>query len=429
MDQILISMSKSGALFKIGLIMTCAHSGIFAHNFDVPVPPALPIVPEEFRISLSQARLTALLKQPQISQAKRQITSSKNNLSATSSFLNPTVSFSGVNNTVASLNPANLNNYSLGFVIETSGRLHIRTLQAKAQLQGVVADSETVRQNVLQAVTASYIDLQVANRSLKTEEAAFTSIQQLTTLTEKQFMIGFAPETNFIRAKIALSQAEQNLLKAVSDVKIARSNLSLQMGFGPERPADVTDALDYSPLALTLPDLQSRAMLSRSEIQSSLAMQNGLKAAIKLQSSQYLPDLNVQTSARFDSLQMGVSVPLFDFGSIRGSVRKAKEDSKAQGFQTEQVRQSIRFEVETAWLQLDLAQHRISSFQKGILPEAESLFKKIEKGFGLGQSTILDFLDAQQTFLSSQNDYNGALGDYQKSINQLERAIGEPIKR
>jgi cobalt-zinc-cadmium efflux system outer membrane protein len=390
-------------------------------------PPLPPPVPKAQQITLAQAIGIALQQNPQQLAANHQVAGARANLSGQRAPLNPMIAYAGVNNTVTSIDPGNLDNYSLYFTLETSGRQRLRTNQARAQLQGTVADTQTTRLTVRQAVASAYITLQVANSALANERDTYATAQRLSDLTEKQFQLGAASETNAIRARIALTQEEQNLLKAINDVEVARANLNMQMGRAPETPVEAAEPLEYKPLTVQLETLQRQAMLSRPEVQSAEAGIHALQAAEGLQRSQYYPDVTFGTSGKFDQLQLGLTLPLFDLGSIRGAVRKAREDVRVQEAQTEQVRQTVQLDVQSAYLAFQRAQQQVESFQDGILPRAESLLKRIEQGYALGANTILDLIDAQNTYRDTRNDYYSAIGDYRQAVVQLERAIGAPV--
>src|SRR5262249_43531847 len=157
--------------------------------------------------------------------------------------------------------------------------------------------------------------------------------------------------------------------------------------------------------------LQQQALRTRPEVRSAEAGKRAMEAAVGLQRAQYYPDLILGTDLRAEQLQLGLTVPLFDFGSIRGAVRKAQEDVRAQEAQAEQARQMVRLDVEAAYLALLRARQLIETFQGGILPRVESLLKRVEQGYTLGASTILDLIDAQNTYRATRNDYDSALGD------------------
>jgi cobalt-zinc-cadmium efflux system outer membrane protein len=392
-------------------------------------PPAVtnpPPVPLSQRVTLAQAVEIALNQNPQVLQATHQVASARANLSSQRAPLNPVFGYAGLNNTFGPINFSNPSNYSLSATIETSGRQGLRTKQARAQLQGTEADAVTTRYSIRQAAAAAYITLQVANSNLTNEQNAYETARRLSDLSDKQVSLGAAPETNAIRARIALTQEEQNLLQAVNNVNVARANLNIQLGRAPETPVDAAEPLEFRPIAVSLPDLQAQALRFRSEIRSAEATRRALQATEGLQRSQYYPDVAVGTDLKAQQVLVGVAVPL-DLGSIRGAIRKAREDVHVQEAQELQVRQQVQLDVQSAYLALTLAQRTVQSFQDGILPRAQSLLQRIEQGYALGASTILDLIDAQETVRTTVNSYNSAIGDYRQAIAQLERAVGGPL--
>ena len=90
-------------------------------------------------------------------------------------------------------------------------------------------------------------------------------------------------------------------------------------------------------------------------------------------------------------MELGLTAPLLDLGAIRGSVRKAREDVRAQQAQTEQTRQQVRLQVQNAYDALVQARKAVllyESRETGILTRSESLLSRIQQGYSLGASTI-----------------------------------------
>ena len=100
------------------------------------------------------------------------------------------------------------------------------------------ADTTTTRLAVRQGTTSAYIALQVADQALLNEQQAYATNLRLRDLTRKQFELEAAPEADAIRAEIALTQEEQNLITAVGNVKQARANLNAELGRPPDTPVD-----------------------------------------------------------------------------------------------------------------------------------------------------------------------------------------------
>jgi cobalt-zinc-cadmium efflux system outer membrane protein len=394
------------------------------------MPELPPDVPPAQRLTLEEALRIAAQSNPQLTASTHQVASALANLAGQKQPVNPNLYVTGTTNTPYGLDPNDPTRYGVIYTIETSGRQRWRTGQARAQLQGSQADAVTMRLTVQQATASAYADLQTANSNLQTEREAYDTAKRLYQLTTQRVRLGDAPASNATRTRIALTQEEQNLDKAVTAVRQARAVLDIQLGRNPELPIDATDPLAFTPLTLNLDDLQKLALQSRPELRSAEANRRALDAVVKLQRSQSYPDLQIGANPRVvgdSQVLLAFTMPLFDFGSIRGAVNKAKEDTKVQDAQIVLVQQQIRLDVQNAYIALTQSQRLVASFQDGILPRTQTLLTQVQQGYTLGASSILDVIDAQQTYRSARNDYNNALGDYRRALAQLQRALGAPI--
>ena len=228
-----------------------------------------------------------------------------------------------------------------------------------------------------QGTTSAYIALQVANQALLNEQQAYATDLRLRDLTRKQFELEAAPEADAIRAEIALTQEEQNLLTAVGNVKQARANLNAELGRPPDTPVDTADPLTFAPVTGRTgpPAAAGRANAPRTAIQS--GQERELAATVKMQRSQYYPDLLLGTDAAIPFGAAGAyRAPLRLWRPFGAAVRKAREDVRAQQAQTEQTRQQVRLQVQNAYDALEQARKAVllyESKETGILTRSESL--------------------------------------------------------
>ena len=423
-------LAGTGLFALWGSLAAYGQDGQNRDVVSITFPDAPSPVAAEQKLTLAQALDMALRDNPQIAQATHQVRSARNNLSGQRAPLNPGFTFAGLNNTVSSFSPTSPANYGLTYTVETSGRQGIRTQEARAQLQQTEADAETTRLSVRHATVSAYISLQVAEQALRNEQEAYTTAFRLRDLTRKQFEIETAPEADAIRAEIALTQEEQNLITAVGGVKQARAALNTELGRSPDTPIASAEPLEFHLVAVDLNQLQRQAAQNRPEIRSSQANERALAATVKMQRSQYYPDLALGSDLRFQGVLVGFTAPLFDFGGIRGAVRKAREDVKAQEAQTEQTRQQVSLQVQNAYDALVQARKAVLLYENksnGILPRSASLLQRTRQGYSLGASTILDLITAQDTLRQARNSYYTAIGNYQQAVAQVENATGQTL--
>ncbi len=416
----------------VSLAVQAQTVGSDASKHDI-TPPELPVVASSAKITLEQAVQIAFKENAQIKASQFQVQAAAANLTGQRAPLNPMFNYGGLNNSVAPFPTLNVNdpsNYGVTLTVETNGANQWRTSQASNQLRQARADALTASLNIRQAVTNAYVALQVANRGLEDEREAYADTLRIRDLTQKQFEAGSAPQTNAIRAEIALTQEAGNLLTQINAVKSARTNLNIALGRKPGEPIDSVETLDFNSIHPNVDELQTQATKMRPELRSAEYSRDALKASVGLQRSQYYPDLMLGTDLRIvrtGVILIGFTMPLFDFGSIHGAVKQAKKNVSAQEAQITLEQQQVRQDVESAYEALTVSQGTVEAYQSGLVPQAEALEKRIEKGYVLGGNTILDLLDAQSTLRAARIAYYGAIGNYRQALAQLERAVGTPI--
>ena len=267
-----------------------------------------------------------------------------------------------------------------------------------------------------------------ANRALTDEQEAYADALKLRDLTRKQFEAGGSPQTNAIRAQVALTQETANLFSAINGVRQARASLNNVIGREADAPIDAAEPLEYQPAALNLNDLQALAAKNRPELASAEYNRRALSAAASLARAQSYPDIVLGKPLQgTTNIELGFTLPLFDFGGIRGATQQAQKQEKAQEAVQRQVRQSVGLDVQAAYNALNLAAQTVEAYRSGILPQSESLLQRVTQGYQLGASTILDLIDAQATLRTVRIAYYGAIGQYRQALAQVERATGAPI--
>ncbi len=396
---------------------------------DAPSPDLLapPPVAAAQALTLNQAEALAEKNNLQAQQSRYQIGSARANLSSQRAPLNPTINYAALNNLVAPTNFSNLGNYTAYVTLETNGARRYRTNQARAQFQGAEAEARTTRLTVRQSVADAYSDLQVANSALQNERNVYALTSRLADLTQNRFKLGAAPEANAIRAQIALTQEQQNLIASADQVRVARVALNVLLGRAPDTPVDAAQPLGYNTvLSLERARLLAQAVQARPEIRSASAGVSAAQAAVGLEKAQYFPNVTLGRQLDVGPVAVGLILPL-DLGSIKNAIDKSQQDVKVQQTLLAQARLGVAQDVETGYLSLTQARQAVLLYQQGILPQSESLLNRVTQGYALGASTILDVIDAQQTYRSTRNAYYAAIGSYNHAVDQLSRAIGTPL--
>jgi Outer membrane efflux protein len=157
----------------------------------------------------------------------------------------------------------------------------------------------------------------------------------------------------------------------------------------------------------------------------------GCPSAARLARAQGRPDLAPQfragsvTRGFGDSgIGIGISLPLFDYGSRRHRIRQAEESARAQEARIAATRRQVRQEVEQALARLQAADAVVRD-QGGVLEGARRLLEASRTGFQAGATSVIAILEAQRTYRSVLTDYTNALA----AAGALLRRLGTLLRR
>lgn len=397
------------------------------------MPDVVAPVPHEDRLTLRQAVQIGLRDNPQTIASHYQVVSAHENYNSQRSPINPTVQYAALNNTVAPIGIGNgfaqAQNYSAYVTLETNGAMKYRARQGRGQYQQAEFDAATAAQTLKLDIIDAYVNLQVADRALVVERQVYTNVSELSDLTQKRFQLGAGPEADAIRARIAMVQEEQNVIADAANVDSARAAINAALGHSPDALVDAASPLVYRPVDVPAVELLTTAAeRNRPEIKSEAANLQALRAVPGLQRSAYYPDVILGRDFASDGeLSLGLAVPI-DLGSIKGAVRRANADVRAQEAQITLSRQAVDLDVKTSCISLSAARRQVDSYESGILTQSETLLARERQGYTLGAATILDVITAENTLRSVQSAYYTAVGAYEQALYALDHAIGAPAE-
>jgi outer membrane protein TolC len=149
------------------------------------------------------------------------------------------------------------------------------------------------------------------------------------------------------------------------------------LGREPSVPVLPADDLTYQPVTVSLEALKALALQRRPEIVAAQSRLVARQFAVKSARAQWLPDFLLlahfgesERALRVTAprLAVGIALPFFDFGRIRGEIRAAKAQVTEQEALLEQTKRVILAEVETAVKKLDRFPNRRGRVSKAHRP-------------------------------------------------------------
>ena len=132
----------------------------------------------------------------------------------------------------------------------------------------------------------------------------------------------------------------------------------------------------------------------------------------------------IAPAPRFNGFTVGVSIPL-KFSSLnKGEINAAQSEIRQSKYYLEAARQKVRSEVVQAYNSLMAAKAVKDQYHESMLDDARNILDSRKAGYLKGESSLMELLSAQQTYLDVMQAYTEANCNTFVCKAQLEQASG-----
>jgi cobalt-zinc-cadmium efflux system outer membrane protein len=338
------------------------------------------------------------------------------------------------------------NEYTIGLTDQAaiedtlSGKRDLRLKVARAALQAARLSRNDALRNLQFQVKSAYATVAQAQRALAfTRENQATNVKTLQ-LFQIRLKSGAINEGDLARVETQKLEADQAVDSAGVVLRQARVALAFLLGVrGPTPEFTVDDkVLDYSvPPQLAnaqLDPLLRAAFEHRPDLLALGYQRASTEAAITLAKRQVFPDITIsaqytqigvdQTAIQPPTLSFGVSAPIPIFYQQQGEIRKAEANYDTQSLQQTKITAQVVSDVAAAMAGYEASRTLVERMEKQLRPSAERAFSITRLQYDKGAATLMDFLDAQRTYIATNQEYLQDLSNYWTAVFQVEQAVG-----
>jgi OMF family outer membrane factor len=320
--------------------------------------------------------------------------------------------------------------------IYTSGRRSANIRAAEEQLRfqelNVANQSEEIRLNVAQ----NYYNLQEADENVRIRQSAVRNAE--VTLRDAQALerAGVGTQFDVLRAQVTLANAQQQLSQALSQQRIARSQLATTLNIPDALSVNAADPVRLAGLwNLPLEDTIVLAYQNRPELQQQLAQRNlseqrrrlalaDLGPQISLVASYNLLDQFDDSISVTDGYSLGVqaTLNLYDGGAARARADQQRANIRIAETQFNDTRNQIRFQVEQAYSELRANLDRVNTANIALEQARESL-RLARLRFQAGVGTQTDVIAAEDDLTEAEGNVVSAILSYNRALASLQRSV------
>jgi len=311
---------------------------------------------------------------------------------------------------------------------------------AKLGIDMAQMDIELNRLDLALQVKEAYFNILIYDKAVEVIEKAVEFLSSNVELTNSFYKTGMIPVNDLLKVELKLANAQQNLVEAKNQAKLARSAFNIVLAQPVNVPVDVEDILVYQPQVVDFQASVEKALEDRPEIKLIGTEIQQAEQQVKLAESRYYPEINLN----YDYIKEGdeanvsgspfhdedrwqiaaiCSWSIWEWGKTHYTVREKQSIINELVKTKKAIEESIYLDIKEAKLGLDTAESNIPATQKAVLQGEENL--RVNKiSYEAQMNTITEILDAQSLLTQARVNYYKALYSHHLARANLLRAMG-----
>jgi outer membrane protein, heavy metal efflux system len=430
----------------VALSLASAATCVAQTQAQPPTPPAVPAqqIPAAGKpynpavvITLEQAIELAKTNNPSL-QAQRTLVYQNKEQEVTANLRpNPTLSWDAQYLPIFSPNLASSDyldttaqfDLGAGYLFER-GRKRQHRLQAAHDATSVTEARVLESQRTTVAgVAQQFVAALLAKSNLDFAEHLLDSYQHTVGMCEEQQKSGTMSKADVLKVQLQTLQFQNDVTSARIAMVRALNTLRELIGFDSvPRVYDIAGQLSYEPITAKVEDLQAKALSTRPDLQAAQRSVTAANSRIALSQANAKQDV----SATFDYTHVSganlaalyFSIPMPIFNRNQGEVARHYYVLAQSQWQAKAAEQAVVTDVKNAYETLLNDRDVLQLYDKGYRNQAQQSLDMAQSSFANGSASLLDFLDAERSYRSTELSYRQALASYMTSLEQLRFAVG-----
>lgn len=304
---------------------------------------------------------------------------------------------------------------------------------AKKGVEATEQSATFARNEIVLGIAQAYYGA-VASRTLI--EVSYAQVQVQTEqerVARARFEVGEVAKVDFLRAGVARTQAEQDLVRAQN--AYVSTKLALQQLTGVSEPFDVVTPPPVETPSGDVDQLVKVGLENRKDLAASRTAIEIAKRTLQSNYWQFAPVISAEGVYQWSNatgftgtnsiwlVSLTASLNIFDGGTRYANLRDARSQERVAREENIGLNRSVIQEVQTSLLNLETAQANLITAQEQVRLANESA-ELVQAQYEAGAATYLDVTDAYNARFASQVQVVNNELNVQVAALQLSRAIG-----
>jgi cobalt-zinc-cadmium efflux system outer membrane protein len=340
--------------------------------------------------------------------------------------------------------------FSAAFVqrVETFGKRKSRL--SVADVSVALAEAEVDERSIQLAyeIETGYLSVVYERERIAVLDRVAESLRESRRLTDARVREGDAAALEAQLLSVEQSRADAQRADATGRLMAAELDLRRLTGLAATDTLPTIGPPTGGKAPLSFEELISRAKEKRTDLRSARLLEQQGDAEITVAKAEGRPDVTFSaryahnstrldnqygfTAAgvltplreRYNTLNIGVSVPLTTQRRSQGAIEAAVAGAASARLRREYLESSIPLEVESAYERWTAAMRTRDMLRDGVVGQSTKNLAVVREAYQLGQLRLLDVLNEQRRLTDTELSYLDARVGVARALADLERATG-----
>src|SRR5580692_10438515 len=317
-------------------------------------------------------------------------------------------------------------------------RQHKRELRQQSAQEGTaitVSQYADQERNLLFNLRTAFVQTLQQKAILDLTRDSLAFYNRLLDVSNERLKAGDIARVDFQRLELQRVQFETDVQTALVGLRTAKIQLLMLLNERtPVEQFDVTGTFDFSTEVRPLEDFRNLALNNRPDLKAAM------QAIEKAQTDHKLAVANGSVDPTFGAdfarnppipvyLGINVSIPLRIFDRNQGEKLRTQQDITRNERLRDAATAQVFNDVDSAYATIESTLALLAPYRDVYLKEAVEVRDTVSFAYTRGGASLLDFLQAQQDYRSTELNYLNLVGSYMTAAAQLNMAVGQEVIR
>ncbi len=317
----------------------------------------------------------------------------------------------------------------IGYLFERGGKRQRRIQAARDQTEVTRFQVRDAERGLVFSVAQQFVNAQLAKANLDFATQALESFRKTVDISETRYKAGDISQGDLLKIKLQLLQFETDLSSA--RVALQQAMITLRQLIGYDAVAadfQIVGELAYQPLTESREQIEATALQNRPDLaaarQSAVAAHSQLALAKADAKQDLTTALSYSHTSGLSSSSFSFNIPLPIFNRNQGEIQRSRFAETQAHYNARAAEDTVLKDVEAAYEQTKANESVVSLYLSGYLKQAQQSREISEFAFRQGAVSLIDLLDAERSYRSTELAYRQAVANYALALQQLRQAEG-----